>query len=133
MKPLTQDLCKLRRIGQCLLTFGLWAGICTFAQAAGYTSALDAQAFNPIAQNSASDTPVILCGGQPGQRRPASLKIRGADVATLWRSAYRMLVPGSSLANESKVGRAPKLPHKGPAWGISLRHDSALLTVQSKW
>ncbi len=114
-----------------LLGIGLSLGIGTLAQAAGYSGEPDAQAMNPMAQYT-NAAPVITCGRQPGQR-PASLNIRGADVATLWRSAYHMVFPGSSLADSNKIGRLAITPHKGPAWGISINQHSALVTVQSKW
>ena len=133
MNRLTQDHSTLRNWSQCLLMICLWLGLCAFAQAAGYyPNGLDAQTLNSLAQHSTGDTPVITCGKQPGQR-PASLEIRGADVTTLWRSAYRMLFPSLSLTTNSKMERVSKLPRKGPAWGISISHDRALVTVQTKW
>lgn len=113
-----------------LLGIGLCLGICTVTQAGGYSSELDAQTLNTIVQY--SNAPDITCGKQPGQR-PASLNIRGADVATLWRSAYHMIFPGFSLANDSKVGRAAMVPHKGPTWGISINKSTAMMSVQTKW
>jgi hypothetical protein len=94
---------------------------------------MEAQFLNPIAQQSASDGPVLVCGGQSGHR-DASLQIRGTDVAALWRSAYRMIVPRSALADSQspEVG-VRKLPHKGPVWGINLSHGDAMITIQTKW
>jgi hypothetical protein len=132
MNRLTQDHSKLLHLGQYLLAICLCLAVCALARAAGYPDELDAPAMNAIGQHTTSEAPVIICGRQPGQR-PASLNIRGADVATLWRSAYLMLFPGSSLTTDSKVDRAVKIPHKGPAWSISISHDSALVTVQTKW
>jgi hypothetical protein len=131
MRRQTRSHSTLLNLGRHLLGIGLCLGICTIAQAAGYPGELDAQTLNPIAQymNAAPD---ITCGKQPGQR-PASLNIRGADVATLWRSAYHMIFPGLSLADNSKVGRAVMIPHKGPAWGIRINKRTALMTVQTKW
>jgi len=132
MNRLIRDHSKLLHLGQYLLAICLCLGVCALARAAEYPNDLYAQSLNPNAQNSSGDAPVIICGTQPGQR-PTSLNIRGADVATLWRSAYRMLFPASSLTVNSNMDRAAKIPHKGPAWGISISHGGALVTVETKW
>lgn len=131
MSRQTRSHSTLLNSSRYLLGIGLYLGICPLALAGGYPGELDVQPQSPIAQymNAAPD---ITCGKQPGQR-PASLNIRGADVATLWRSAYHMIFPGLSLADNSKVGRAAMIPHKGPAWSIRINNRTALMTVQTKW
>ncbi len=85
------------------------------------------------AQYSRSGSPVLICGGKVGNQG-AKLQIRGSDVAALWRSTYRMLIPSAALSNNSspQVG-VSTLPHKGPVWGINISHGDALITVQTKW
>ncbi len=131
-------MCQLNRfhgkqldMGRHLLGICLSLGIGTLAQAAGYSDNLDAQALDPFTQYTNAG-PVITCGRQPGQH-PAGLNIRGADVATLWHGVYHMVFPTTSLADNNKVGRVAMIPHKGPAWGISINKHSAMMTVQTKW
>ncbi len=132
MNRLTEDQRMSRRFGLSLL--GLCLLVCLSgtarADSDGYLMDMQAQSLNPIARHVASDGPVLVCGSHRG----GSLRIRGTDVATLWRSAYRMLVPNSSLTDSSspQVG-VSKLPRKGPVWGINLSHGDAVLTVQTKW
>ncbi len=135
MNRLTEDQRMSRRFGLSLLGLCLLVCLSGTARAGSDGDLMDmqAQSLNPIARHVASDGPVLVCGGQSGHRG-ASLRIRGTDVAALWHSAYRMLVPKSSLAYSSspEVG-VNKLPHKGPVWGINLSHGDAVLTVQTKW
>ena len=135
MNRLTEDQRMSRRIGLNLLGLCLLVCLCGAARAGSddYLMDSEAQTLNPIAQHSASGSPVLVCGGQSGHRG-ASLHIRGTAVAALWHSAYRMLVPRSALADSSspEIG-VSKLPHKGPVWGINISHRNALITVQTKW
>jgi hypothetical protein len=136
MNRLTEDQRMSRRIGLSLLGLCLLVGLSGAARAASddYLMDMQAQSLSPIAQRSASNGPVLICGGQ-NAHRGAGLLIRGTDVAALWRSAYRMLAPRSALADDSsspKVG-VKEPPHKGPVWGINLSHGDAFLTVQTKW
>lgn len=129
----TEEQRMSRRFGLSLL--GLFLLVCLSGTARagsdGYLMGMDAQSLNPIARHSDSGSPVLVCGGQSGHR--ASLRIRGSDVAALWHSAYRMIVPGAALADKSPEVGVNKLPHKGPVWGISLAHGDALVTLQTKW
>jgi hypothetical protein len=130
----TEDQQMSRRIGLSLL------GLCLLVCLSGTARAgsdddlmgMDAQSLNSIAQHSASSGPVLVCGGQSGHH--GSLRIRGSDVASLWHSAYRMIVPSAALADSDspQVG-ARQLPHKGPVWGINISHRDALVTIQTKW
>lgn len=130
MNRLAQGHSRLLQQSRYLLAFGLSLGMCSAALAFGES---DAQDLMSIAHYTGTPAPTITCGKQPGQH-PVSLNIRGADVATLWRSAYHMLFPGLSMADKGKViSRAAMVPHKGPAWGISVNHDSAVLSIQTKW
>lgn len=133
MNRLTEEQRVSRRIGLNLLGLFLLVCLSGTARAGSDSDLMDmqAQSLNPIARHVAGDGPVLVCGGS---HRGASLRIRGTDVASLWRNAYRMLVPNSSLADSSspKVG-VSKLPKKGPVWSINLSHGDALLTVQTKW
>lgn len=130
MSRLTQGHSRLLPQRRYLLTFGLCLGLCPAAQA---FDASGVQYPDPVAQYANTAEPTIICGKQPGQH-PLSLNIRGADVATLWRSAYRMIFPGLSVADNSKViSRAAMVPHKGPAWSFSVNRDSAVISIQTKW
>lgn len=119
MVRLTEDQRTLNTIGLCFLGLCLWMGM-----------GKAAQAMSPIANAAANNTPIVVCGGQSGHR---SLEIRGADIATLWRSAYHMLFPSVALADKNKMDRGKALPDKGPTWRISIDHGDALLTIQTKW
>jgi hypothetical protein len=135
MNRLTEDQRMSRRIGLSLLVLCLLVCLSSTARAGsdGYLMDMQAQSLNPIARHTASDGPVLVCGGQSGHQG-ASLRIRGTDVAALWHSAYRMLVPRSALADTSSPeSGVSKLPHKGPVWGISISHGDAMVTVQTKW
>jgi len=135
MNRLTENQRMSRRFGLSLL--GLCLLVCLSgtarADSDGYLMDMQAQTLNPISRHVASDGPVLVCGSHRGGSLRI-LRIRGTDVATLWRSAYRMLVPNSSLADSSspQVG-VSKLPRKGPVWGINLSHGDAVLTFQTKW
>lgn len=134
MNRLTEDQRMSRRIGLGLLGLCLLVCLSVTARADsdGYLMDIQTQSLNPIARHTASDGPAMVCGGQSGHRG-ASLQIRGTDVATLWHSAYRMLVPRSALTDPGSPGNsASKLPHKGPVWGINISHG-AMVTIQTKW
>jgi len=132
MIRLTENQSTLNTVGLCFLGMCLWLGIGNAAQAdsADYGMPVGAQAMSPIANAATSNTPVVVCGGQSGQR---SVVIRGADIATMWRSAYHMLFPSLALADKNKMDRGKALPDKGPTWRIGIAHGNALLTVQTKW
>ncbi len=128
MNRLTEDQRLSRRIGLKLL------GLLFLVFLSSTSRAAQGNEFTDVgAQYSRSGSPVLVCGGKIGNRG-ASLNIRGTDVAAIWHSAYRMLVPGAALADSKapKVG-VNTLPHKGPEWGINLSHGDAMVTLQTKW
>ena len=112
------------------ICLGLGLSATAQADSADYGTATAAQTVSQIANASASNSPVVVCGGQSGHRR---LEIRGTDIATVWRSAYHMLFPAAGLAETRNMDRGKVLPDKGPTWRVSVDHGDAVVSIQAKW